>query len=185
MKSNNKFYSIDIYGQKIDLPIIKVKNDLAIAFFNLHGNVGLVEHCGRHLSKLVDTSVQILLTAESKGIALTHSLSCHLNLDKFVVARKTKKIYMDGGISENVKTIATKNKQQLFLSAYDVALLKNKNVAIVDDVISTGNSVVALENLVEKAGGIVVQKLAVLAEGDAKNRTDITYLNSIPFFTNF
>lgn len=176
-----EFYTVDIAGRKEDLPVIALSNELKIAFFNLHGNSELTEYCGKKIAEnLKNTDVEILLTAESKGLQLTHVVARELGHKFYAVARKSHKLYMKDGISSSVKSITTGSIQTLYLSAHDANLLKGKKVAIVDDVISTGGSVTGLETLVKDAGGVVAKKAFVLAEGDASERTDIIYLGKIP-----
>ncbi|MDU2353517.1 MAG: phosphoribosyltransferase family protein, partial [Anaerococcus sp.] len=134
------------------------------------------------LSKKIDCD--IILTAEAKGIELAHEIARNLGEEDFIVARKSKKSYMNDPINVEVNSITTKNTQKLFLDSKDAEKIKGKRIALVDDVISTGESMSALEALVEKAGGKVVQKLAILAEGDAADREDIIYLEKLPIFEN-
>ena len=176
----SKFYQVDIKGMKVDLPILTLPSGVSIAFFNLHGNPALTEHCGKEIAKIA-TDCDVLLTAESKGLQLTHVVARELGHPFYAVARKSKKLYMQDGISVSYgSSITTGKNQEFYLSKHDVDLIKGKKVAIVDDVISTGESLKGLEKLIEKAGGIICKKLFVLAEGDAKNRTDINFLASIP-----
>lgn len=172
-------YTINICGRKEELPILPLPSGEKIAFFNLHGNQDLTEFCANELSKLIK-GADVIITAESKGLQLSHCVARNLGHKMYAVARKTLKLYMQDGINVEVKSITTMNVQHLYLSANDVQLLKGKNVAIVDDVISTGGSVGGMEELVEKAGGKVICKAAVLAEGDAIKREDIIYLQTIP-----
>ncbi len=175
-----KFYEVDIKGYKEPLPVLAIAENVNIAFFNLHGNPALTEHCGKELAKLA-TDCDVIITAESKGLQLAHVMARELNMPYYAVARKSKKLYMVDGISVSYgSSITTGNNQQFFLSKHDVDLIKGKKVAIVDDVISTGESEKGLEHLVQKAGGIVHKKLFVLAEGDAKDRDDIGFLAHIP-----
>lgn len=176
----NKFFEVDIKGYTAQLPILNLNDTVNIAFFNLHGDSLLTEHCGKEIAKLVKDS-EVVITAESKGLQLTHVVARELNMPYYAVARKSKKLYMQDGINvEYGSSITTGKAQKFYLSKHDVDLIKGKKVAIVDDVISTGESIKGLENLVTKAGGIVNQKLFVLAEGEAKNRDDIEFLASIP-----
>lgn len=177
-----KTYSINICGRVEELPILKLENGPEIAFFNLHGNVRLTEHCAAHLAELLGGKADVLLTAESKGLQLTHCVARNLGQDFYAVARKSKKLYMQDGISVTVNSITTKGEQKLYLSAHDAALLKGKRVAIVDDVISTGGSLNALKELCGLAGGEVTAAAAVLAEGEAANRKDIIFLAPLPLF---
>ena len=175
----NKTLPVDIKGFVANLPILTLPSGIKIAFFNLHGASDMTEHCGKELAKLCVSDV--IITAESKGLQLAHVVSREKGMPFYAVARKSKKLYMQDGISVSYGTSITTGKDQEFhLSKHDVDLIKGKKVAIVDDVISTGESVKGLEKLVEKAGGIVHKKLFVLAEGDAKNRADVGFLASIP-----
>ncbi len=175
----DKTLKVDIKGYVAELPILELPSSIKIAFFNLHGAPEMTEHCGKELAKLV--TADVIITAESKGLQLTHVVARELNHSFYAVARKSKKLYMQDGISITYgSSITTGKAQELHLSKHDVDILKNKNVAIVDDVISTGESLKGLEEIVKKAGGTVTQRLFVLAEGDAKNREDINFLASIP-----
>ena len=176
----NEFFTVDIKGYLEDLPVLTLPSGIKIAFFNLHGNANLTEHCGKELAKLVGDS-DVLLTAESKGLQLTHVVSREVGKQYYAVARKSKKLYMQDGIEISYgSSITTGKEQNFYLSKHDVDLIKGKKVCIIDDVISTGESIDGLVHLVEKAGGIVYKKLFVLAEGDSKNRTDIEYLATSP-----
>lgn len=175
-----KVYKVDINGKTASLPILTLPTGINICFFNLHGDTVLAEHCGKEIAKLAK-DCDVVITAESKGIELTHVVARELNMPYYALARKSKKLYMQDGIEVSYgSSITTGHEQKLYLSKHDVDLIKGKKVGIVDDVISTGESLKGLEALVEKAGGIVYKKLFVLAEGDAKDRTDVIYLASIP-----
>ncbi|MBQ9113716.1 MAG: adenine phosphoribosyltransferase [Clostridia bacterium] len=179
-----KTYTVDIRGFKADLPIMQLPSGIGIAFFNLHGDSALTEHCGKELAKeLADCDV--LITAESKGLQLTHCTARELGQRYYAVARKSKKLYMQDGIEMPIKSSITTGKEQcMYLSQHDVNLIKGKKVGIVDDVVSTGASLKGLEGLVEKAGGIIHKKAFVLAEDVAANRKDVIFLASIPIFTD-
>ncbi|MBS5988584.1 phosphoribosyltransferase family protein [Anaerococcus hydrogenalis] len=174
------YYKLEVCGLKRDLPIIQISDNLKIASFVLLGDAELAEKAGIELSKKVDAD--IILTAEAKGISLAHEIAKNIGEKSFVVARKSEKSYMNDPINVEVNSITTKNTQKLFLDSKDVEKVKGKKIALVDDVISTGESMNALESLVKKAGGEVVQKLAILAEGDAANRDDIIFLEKLPIF---
>ena len=176
-----RYYDTDIAGRIESLPVIQITEDLSIAFFNLHGNSDLTEYCGKELAKrLSEVNPDVLLTAESKGLQLTHVIARELNQPFYAVARKEKKLYMVDGLEHSIRSITTGHEQHLYLSAHDAELLKGKKVAIVDDVISTGGSLLGLEALVQKAGGTICAKAFVLAEGEAAKRDDVIYLGSIP-----
>lgn len=173
-------YKLNVCGLERDLPIIQISENLKIASFVLLGDAELAEKAGYELSKKINCD--IIITAEAKGIQLAHEIARNLDEKSFIVARKSEKAYMNDPVSVEVNSITTTNVQKLYLDAKDAEKIKGKKVALVDDVISTGQSIAALEALVEKAGGEVVQKLAILAEGDAANRKDIIYLERLPLF---
>ncbi len=176
----NEVYTVDFDGLKADLPVLPLPSGIKIAFFNLHGNSKLTEHCAKLLAKKLG-DCEVVITAESKGLQLAHCIARELGQDLYAVARKSKKLYMQDGIEVAIQSsITTGVEQKLYLSKHDTDLIKGKRVAIVDDVVSTGASLLGLEALVEKAGGIIYKKAFVLAEGDAKNREDVIYLDTIP-----
>ena len=171
---------LNINGYDTELPILPLPSGINIAFFNLHGNSELTEHCGKELSKLV-SDCEVLITAESKGLQLCHVVARELNQHYYAVARKSKKLYMQDGVEVVIESSITTGKEQcLYLSKHDADLLKGKKVGIVDDVLSTGASLKGLEELVNKAGGIIHKKAFVLAEGDSAYRKDVIFLATIP-----
>lgn len=177
-----KYYTVDIDGFKADLPILTLPNGVGIAFFNLHGDAEMTEHCAKKLAPLL-SDCEVIITAESKGLQLAHCVARELGQRYYAVARKSKKLYMQDGIEIEIESsITTGQPQKMYLSKHDVELLKGKKVGIVDDVVSTGASLAGLEALVEKAGGTVHKKGFVLAEADAADREDVLYLATIPLF---
>ncbi len=175
-------YPVNICGFHVDLPVLPLPSGVGIAFFNLHGDSALTEHCGKELAKLL-TDCDVLITAESKGLQLTHCAARELGQRHYAVARKSVKLYMQDGISIDIQSsITTGKEQKLYLSKRDVDLIQGKKVGIVDDVVSTGASLAGLEALVKKADGIVHKKAFVLAEAEAAERKDVLYLASIPIF---
>ncbi len=177
-----KYHTVNIAGFEAQLPVLPLPGGVSIAFFNLHGDSVLTEHCAKALApKLSDCDV--LITAESKGLQLTHCVARELGHRYYAVARKTKKLYMQDGIEITIQSsITTGKEQKLYLSKHDVDLIKGKKVGIVDDVVSTGASLAGLEELVQKAGATVHKKAFVLAEADAADRKDVIYLANIPVF---
>ena len=150
-----KYHTVNIKGFQAELPILTLPSGLGIAFFNLHGASVLTEHCAKELAKEL-TDCDVLITAESKGLQLTHCVARELGQRYYAVARKSKKLYMQDGIEITIKSsITTGKEQKLYLSKHDLDLIKGKKVGIVDDVVSTGASLEGLEELVEKAGGII------------------------------
>ena len=174
-------YKLKVAGIERDLPLCPLNDDLYIGAFVLFGDVELTERCAAELCKKVPEH-DVMLTAESKGIPLIYEMARILGENRYILARKAPKLYMRNTIRFDVKSITTSHSQSLFLDGYDVEFMKGKRVLIVDDVISTGGSLAALENLVRQAGGEVVGKMAILAEGDASKRDDITYLEYLPLF---
>jgi len=178
MKNN---YTLYVAGIKRILPILRLNETLSIASFVLLGDTELVVKSAPLLAeKLPD--LDILVGAEAKGIPLVHELSRILNKERYVIARKSIKPYMGSAVIDEVLSITTQVPQILALDEMDAKRLKGKRIALIDDVISTGASLSALERLVEQAGGIIVAKAAILAEGDAANREDIIYLEKLPLF---
>lgn len=174
-------YSIKVAGVKRELPIIQISNSLRIASFVILGDTELVCAAASEIvNKLPE--VDILVTAEAKGIPLVFEMARLLKMKKYIVARKSIKPYMDSPIIDEVVSITTQKKQLLCLDKNDIEYIKGKRVAIIDDVISTGESIQALERLIESAGGIVTAKAAILAEGEAAKRKDIIFLEHLPLF---
>ena len=174
-------YHMNIAGLERDLPICRVTDSLYIAGFVIFGDQELTVACARELIK-VAPAYDYLITAEAKGIPLAHEMARQTGAKKYILARKGPKLYMTGVFESAVKSITTEKEQHLYLDTADAELIKGKRILIVDDVISTGESLSALEALVEKAGGIVAGKMAVLAEGDAQEREDLIYLEKLPLF---
>ena len=176
-----KTYTLHVAGLTRELPIIKLSYDLSIASFVILGDTEIVKKTAPMIAKKLP-EVDFVVTAEAKGIPLAYEISKILNLNEYIVARKSIKAYMEEPIEVEVNSITTTNSQKLYLNNQDANKIKGKRVALVDDVISTGQSLKALERLVEKAGGKVVAKAAILAEGDAKDRKDIIFLEALPVF---
>ena len=176
-----KTYTLNVAGLTRELPIIKLSYDLSIASFVILGDTEIVRKTAPIIAKKLP-EVDFIVTAETKGIPLAYEISRVLNLNEYVVARKSVKAYMEEPIEVEVNSITTTNSQKLYLNNQDAKKIKGKRVALVDDVISTGQSLKALERLVEKAGGKVLAKAAILAEGDAKDRKDIIFLEALPTF---
>ena len=176
-----KYYRMTIAGCERDLPLCPLNDDMMIAAFVIFGDPELTTACADALLKKAP-EYDYLITAEAKGIPLAHEMARQANASKYFLARKAPKLYMTGVFESTVKSITTAKEQTLYLDIADAELMKGKRILIVDDVISTGESLRALEVLVEKAGGIIVGKMAVLAEGDAQNRDDILYLEKLPLF---
>ena len=176
-------YEMDICGLKRDLPLCKVTDDLYIGAFVMFGDVELTVHCAAELLKRAP-EYDYLLAPEAKAIPLLYEMARQSGADKSFVARKGAQAYMSGTFEVSVKSITTMHVQKLVLDAADAELIRGKRVLILDDVISTGESLRATEELVKQAGGFVAGKMAVLAEGDAINRDDIIVLGHLPLFNS-
>ena len=166
----NTHYHMTIAGCERDLPICPLNDKLSIGAFVIFGDCELTEACATELLKKAP-EFDYLITAESKGIPLVYEM-----------ARQCVKLYMKDVIGVEVRSITTDHVQKLYIDGEDAALMKDKRILIVDDVISTGESLTALEKLVEKAGGNICGRMAILAEGDAQERGDIIYLEKLPLF---
>lgn len=175
------YYHMKVAGLERDLPICRVSDTLYIAGFVIFGDQELTVACARELLKRAP-EYDYLITAEAKGIPLAHEMARQSGAKKYFLARKAPKLYMTGVFESSVRSITTANEQHLYLDTADAALMRGKRILIVDDVISTGESLAALEALVEKAGGIIAGRMAVLAEGDAQGREDLVYLEKLPLF---
>ena len=176
-----KTYTLHVAGLTRELPIIKLSYDLSIASFVILGDTEIVRKTAPIIAKKLP-EVDFIVTAEAKGIPLAYEISRILNLNEYIVARKSIKAYMEEPIEVEVNSITTTDSQKLYLNNQDAKKIKGKKVALIDDVISTGQSLKALERLVEKAGGNVIAKAAILAEGDAKDKKDIIFLEALPTF---
>lgn len=174
-------YTLNVAGLTRELPICPVDDKLDIAAFIMFGDVELTVNCARELIKLAPEH-DVLITAEAKGIPLAYEMARQMGVNRYLIARKGPKLYMKNPISVEVKSITTAKVQRLYIDKEDADYMKGKRVLIVDDVISTGESLSAIETLVQQSGGKIVGRMAVLAEGDAKDRDDITYLAPLPLF---
>ena len=175
------YHHMTIAGIERDLPICKVTENLYIGAFVIFGDVELTTACAAALLERAP-EYDYLLTAEAKGIPLIHEMARLSGDEKYMLARKGPKLYMRDILDVAVRSITTAKEQHLYLDGNDAALMKGKRILIVDDVISTGESLHALEKLVEAAGGTVCGKMAILAEGDAQHRDDLIYLEDLPLF---
>lgn len=182
MRYQPPYFDFELCGVKRKLPFVKIKDDMALASFCIVSDTELVKAAAPSLvAKMPE--VDVLLTAEAKGIILTYEMSSLMGMKDFVVARKTKKPYMQNVLEANVYSITTQAKQTLYLDGCDVDKLQGKRVAIIDDVIATGESLKALEKLAELAGATVVTRAALLAELESVYRDDIIYLKEHYVFT--
>ena len=174
-------YTMDIAGLKRDLPLCKVNDDLYIGAFVIFGDVELTVHAARKLLEKAP-EYDYMISAEAKGIPLIHEMARQSGQNKYFLARKAPKLYMSGVFEVTVRSITTAKEQKLYLDTADAELMRGKRILVVDDVISTGESLAAIEKLVEQAGGIVAGRMAILAEGDAQEREDLIYLEKLPLF---
>ncbi len=174
-------YELNVAGVTRQLPIIPISDKLAIASFVILGDCELVTAAAPELAKKLP-EVDYLVTAEAKGIPLVQELCRLMGYPYYIVARKSVKSYMARPLVDEVNSITTAKTQTLCLDGKDALAIKGKRVAIVDDVISSGESLLAIERLVEKAGAQVVARAAILAEGEAARRDDILFLEPLPLF---
>lgn len=177
----DNFYKIKIGNKERNLPICKVNDSLFIAAFDMFGDNEIVQESSKLLLDKIDYDFDIIVTPEAKAIPLAYQMSVDCG-KPYIVIRKKVKAYMEDPIELSVKSITTFDTQHLVLDKKHADMIKNRKILIVDDVISTGASLKSVEEIVSKCGGRIIGKVAVLAEGDAKDRNDIIYLNTIPLF---
>ena len=170
-----------IAGCPRKLPLCPISDTLNIGAFVIFGDMELTTACAKELVARCPEH-DVMITAESKGIPLICEMSRMLGNERYILARKAPKLYMRNIFAAEVRSITTDHPQTLYLDGDDAAYMRGKRVVLVDDVISTGESMRALEELVEKAGGNIVGRMAILAEGDATKREDLVYLEKLPLF---
>ena len=180
-KDREMNYTIDIAGIKRDLKLFSVDDNLQIAAFIMFGDVEITRHAATGLlDKAPD--FDLIFTSEAKSIPLAYEMARQAGQNDYIIARKGIKVYMDDIVQARVRSITTQNDQILYLGKAEADRIRDKRILVVDDVISTGASLLAMEDLIEQAGGQIVGKMAVLAEGDAFDRDDITVLAKLPLF---
>ena len=183
MIMEQKYYKMNIAGLDRYLPLCPLTDELMIAGFVIFGDPELTTACAEELLRRAP-EYDYMITAESKGIPLVHEMARLAGNQKYFLARKNPKLYMTGVFEVTVRSITTAKEQKLYLDKADAELMKGKKILIVDDVISTGESLKALEELVLKAGGEICGKMTILAEGDAQDREDLVYLEKLPLFNS-
>lgn len=176
-------YPITVAGVKRDLPLCKISDNLTIAAFVIFGDVELTCACASELLKRAP-EFDYMVAPEAKAIPLIHEMARQSGRNEYFLVRKKKKAYMNGVFETVDRSITTEGEQKLYMDGADAAKMKGKRILILDDVISTGGSISAVENLVEQAGGNIVGKMAILAEGDAADRDDIIFLEPLPLFNS-
>ena len=176
-----EYYTMTIAGLERNLPLCPISESLNIGAFVIFGDPELTVACAAELNKRAPEH-DVLITAESKGIPLVHEMARQAGEKRYVLARKSVKLYMRNVFSAEVRSITTDHKQVLYVDGDDAEFLKGKRVLIVDDVISTGESLRAIEALVNSAGGNIVGAMCILAEGEAAERDDVVYLEKLPLF---
>lgn len=178
-----KYYKMNIAGLDRALPLCPLNDKLMIAGFVIFGDPELTTACAKELLERAP-EYDYLISAEAKGIPLVHEMARLAGNQKYFLARKAPKLYMTGVFESVVKSITTEKVQKLYLDVADAEMMKGKKILIVDDVISTGESLRAVEELVRLAGGEICGRMAILAEGDAAKRDDLIYLEELPLFTS-
>jgi len=173
-------YTLKVAGLTRELTRCPINEKIDIAAFIMFSDVELTVECATELIKKIP-ECDVIITAESKGIPLAYEMARQLGITYFV-SRKSVKLYMKDPIAVKVNSITTSATQTLYLDRNEADFIAGKRVLIVDDVISTGESLLAVESLVKQANGNIVGKCAVLAEGDAADRTDIIFLERLPLF---
>ncbi len=179
--NERKAYKMTIAGCERALPLCPISDELQIGAFVIFGDPELTTACSEELLKKAP-EYDYLISAEAKGIPLVHEMARIAGNQKYFLARKAPKLYMTGVFEVAVRSITTDKQQTLYLDTADAEIMRGKRILIVDDVISTGESLRAIEELVRQAGGICCGKMAILAEGEAAERDDLIYLEKLPLF---
>ena len=174
-------YNMNIAGCDRALPLCKLNDDLQIGAFVIFGDPELTTACAQKMLELAP-EYDYLISAEAKGIPLVHEMARLAGNQRYFLARKNPKLYMTGVFEAELHSITTDKDQKLYLDVADAQLMKGKRILVVDDVISTGESLAAIEHLVTMAGGNICGRMTILAEGDAQNREDLIYLEKLPLF---
>jgi len=175
-------YTMNIAGVDCDLPLCPISDDRYIGAFVIFGKVELTCACAKALLEKMPAEYDYMIAPEAKSIPLIHEMARQSGRNEYLLARKTKKLYMRDAFQVSVHSITTAKEQTLFMDREDAEKMRGKRIVIIDDVISTGESLRAMEKLVELAGGNIVGRMAILAEGEAQTRGDITYLAPLPLF---
>ncbi len=174
-------YEMHVAGLTRQLPLCPISDDVMIGAFVIFGDVELTCACARDLLKIAP-EFDCMVAPEAKAIPLVHEMARQSGRNGYFLVRKAPKLYMDGVFEAVDRSITTKGEQKLYMDGADAKKMKGRRVLILDDVISTGGSLAAVESLVEQAGGVVVGRMAILAEGDAAKREDILFLEKLPLF---
>ncbi|NLA88198.1 MAG: adenine phosphoribosyltransferase [Clostridiales bacterium] len=176
-------YNITIAGLSRDLQLCRLNDAMHIAGLVIYGDVELTCRSAAALLKKAPP-FDYMIAPEAKAIPLIHEMARQSGRNDYILARKAPKLYMKDIFEVEVNSITTKGTQKLYLDGADAAKMKGRRILIVDDVVSTGESLRAMEELVNRAGGSIAGKIAILAEGDARNRTDLIYVEPLPLFDN-
>ena len=179
MEIKEDSYTVELGGVKRDLPLVKVAPGIRVALFNILGDTEIVKAVVPELAALLPKDIEVLLHPEGKGIPLVYELSAYTGLP-YVVPRKDKKQWMLDPISSDVKSITTGKPEKYWLDSRERPKMEGKKVAIVDDVVSTGSTLEAMENLVSRTNGTVVARVAIFTEGD--ERENVAALGHLPLF---
>lgn len=174
-------YDLTVAGLKRSLPLCPLNDEMMIGAFVIFGDVELTCACARDLLKIAP-EFDYMVAPEAKAIPLVHEMARQSGRNEYFLVRKAPKLYMDGVFEAVDRSITTQGEQHLYMDGADAKKIKGKRILILDDVISTGGSLAAVENLVEQAGGNVVGRMAILAEGKAALRKDILFLEKLPLF---
>jgi len=174
-------YPLTVAGLERRLPLCPLNDKLMIAAFVIFGDVELTCACAKALLEKAP-DFDYMLAPEAKAIPLIHEMARQSGRNEYFLVRKKKKAYMNGVFEAVDHSITTEGEQKLYMDGADAAKIQGKRILILDDVISTGGSLAAVENLVHQAGGLVAGRMAILAEGDAAKRQDIIFLEKLPLF---
>ncbi|MDN2453682.1 phosphoribosyltransferase family protein [Lactobacillus sp. UCMA15818] len=177
-----KYYELELGKLTRKLPLIRLNPTLTIASFVLLGDAELTHYAAQELSKRINEPFDYVVTMESKGVPLAQELSQCMGKKRYIVLRKKVKDYMKNPRVLAVNAITSSQEQVLVLDGTDAQIIAGKRILLLDDVISSGGSMITAKKLVENAGGQVILQAAILAEGKASERKDILYLEELPLF---
>jgi adenine phosphoribosyltransferase len=175
-------YELEIGGTVRTLPLIQVSPDTWIAYYYSLGDTEVIDRAARALAERLN-SCELFVTTETKGIPLTHAIATYLGLRPYVVCRKEIRPFMLSPLVVRYKAITAKTEQELYMDGRDALKVRGRRVGIVDDIVSTGETLQAMEELVKMAGGEVTTRAALLVEGD--DRSDVHHMGILPVFKAF
>lgn len=177
--TGQRTYELEIAGTVRTLPLIQVSPDTWIAYYYSLGDTEVIDRAARALAERLN-GCELFVTTETKGISLTQAIATYLGLRPYVVCRKEIRPFMLSPLVVRYKPITAKVEQELYMDGRDAMKVRGRRVGIVDDIVSTGETLQAMEALVKMAGGEVTTRAALLVEGE--DRPDVHHMGILPIF---